>query len=146
VLIALGANGLGVALAMLAITLLTNNALQNLLEPLVFGKTPHPGHRRGTRPADHLRPRPGWLGYGDDRQHPQPLRLSRDRHRADDAHRVEQLRHGQRDLAADLLDDDDVLVAHRRRALDGLDPRDRATGPSRRHRSPTAAGWRRLVR
>ena len=39
VLVALGANGLGVALAMLAITLLTNNTLQNLLEPLVFGKT-----------------------------------------------------------------------------------------------------------
>jgi predicted PurR-regulated permease PerM len=39
VLIALGANGIGVALAMLAITLLTNNTLQNLLEPLVFGKT-----------------------------------------------------------------------------------------------------------
>jgi predicted PurR-regulated permease PerM len=39
VLIALGANGLSVALAMLAITLLTNNTLQNLLEPLVFGKT-----------------------------------------------------------------------------------------------------------
>jgi predicted PurR-regulated permease PerM len=39
VLIALGANGLGVALAVLAITLLTNNTLQNLLEPLVFGKT-----------------------------------------------------------------------------------------------------------
>jgi predicted PurR-regulated permease PerM len=39
VLIALGANGLGVALAMLAITLVTNNTLQNLLEPLVFGKT-----------------------------------------------------------------------------------------------------------
>jgi predicted PurR-regulated permease PerM len=31
--------GLGAALAMLAITLLTNNTLQNLLEPLVFGKT-----------------------------------------------------------------------------------------------------------
>ena len=39
VLVALGANGLSVALAMLAITLLTNNTLQNLLEPLVFGKT-----------------------------------------------------------------------------------------------------------
>jgi predicted PurR-regulated permease PerM len=39
VLIALGANGLSVALAMLAITLLTNNTLQNLLEPLVFGRT-----------------------------------------------------------------------------------------------------------
>ena len=39
VLVAIGANGLGVALAMLAITLLTNNTLQNLLEPLVFGKT-----------------------------------------------------------------------------------------------------------
>jgi putative heme transporter len=39
VLIALGANGVSVAVAMLAITLLTNNTLQNLLEPLVFGKT-----------------------------------------------------------------------------------------------------------
>jgi len=39
VLIALGANGLGVALAMLAITLVANNTLQNLFEPLVFGKT-----------------------------------------------------------------------------------------------------------
>jgi putative heme transporter len=39
VLVALGANGLSVAVAMLAITLLTNNTLQNLLEPLVFGKT-----------------------------------------------------------------------------------------------------------
>jgi putative heme transporter len=39
VLIALGANGVSVALAMLAITLLTNNTLQNLLEPLVFGKS-----------------------------------------------------------------------------------------------------------
>jgi putative heme transporter len=39
VLIALGANGLGVALAMLAITLLTNNTLQNLLEPVAFGRT-----------------------------------------------------------------------------------------------------------
>jgi putative heme transporter len=39
VLIALGANGLSVALAMLAITLLANNTLQNLLEPLAFGRT-----------------------------------------------------------------------------------------------------------
>jgi predicted PurR-regulated permease PerM len=39
VLIALGAEGLSVALAMLAITLLTNNTLQNLLEPVAFGKT-----------------------------------------------------------------------------------------------------------
>jgi hypothetical protein len=39
VLVALGANGLSVAVAMLAITLLTNNTLQNLLEPLVLGKT-----------------------------------------------------------------------------------------------------------
>jgi predicted PurR-regulated permease PerM len=39
VVIALGANGLSVALAMLAITLLTNNTLQNLLEPVAFGKT-----------------------------------------------------------------------------------------------------------
>jgi putative heme transporter len=39
VLIALGANGVGVALVMLGITLLTNNTLQNLLEPVAFGKT-----------------------------------------------------------------------------------------------------------
>ena len=39
VVIALGAKGLSVALAMLAITLLTNNTLQNLLEPVAFGKT-----------------------------------------------------------------------------------------------------------
>jgi putative heme transporter len=39
VLVTLGANGLSVAVAMLAITLLTNNTLENLLEPLVFGKT-----------------------------------------------------------------------------------------------------------
>jgi putative heme transporter len=39
VLIALGANGLSTALAMLAVTLLANNTLQNLFEPLVFGKT-----------------------------------------------------------------------------------------------------------
>ena len=38
VLIALGAEGVSVALAMLAITVLTNNTLQNLLEPLAFGK------------------------------------------------------------------------------------------------------------
>jgi putative heme transporter len=38
VLIAVGANGVSVAVAMLAITLLTNT-LQNLLEPLVFGTT-----------------------------------------------------------------------------------------------------------
>jgi predicted PurR-regulated permease PerM len=38
VLIALGAEGVSVALAMLAITLLTNNTLQNLLEPMAFGK------------------------------------------------------------------------------------------------------------
>jgi predicted PurR-regulated permease PerM len=39
VVIALGAKGVGVALAMLAITLLTNNTLQNLLEPVAFGRT-----------------------------------------------------------------------------------------------------------
>jgi putative heme transporter len=39
VVIALGAKGLSIALAMLAITLLTNNTLQNLLEPVAFGKT-----------------------------------------------------------------------------------------------------------
>jgi predicted PurR-regulated permease PerM len=39
VLIALGAKGLSVALAMLAITLLANNTLQNLLEPVAFGRT-----------------------------------------------------------------------------------------------------------
>jgi predicted PurR-regulated permease PerM len=38
VIIALGANGLSVALAMLAITLLANNTLQNLLEPVAFGR------------------------------------------------------------------------------------------------------------
>ena len=38
-LIALGAKGLSVALAMLAITLLANNTLQNLLEPVAFGRT-----------------------------------------------------------------------------------------------------------
>jgi putative heme transporter len=38
VLIALGANGLGTALAILAIALLSNNTLQNLLEPLAFGR------------------------------------------------------------------------------------------------------------
>jgi predicted PurR-regulated permease PerM len=36
--IALGAEGVSVALAMLAITLVTNNTLQNLLEPMAFGK------------------------------------------------------------------------------------------------------------
>jgi len=39
VAIALGANGLGTALAILAITLLANNTLQNLIEPIAFGKT-----------------------------------------------------------------------------------------------------------
>jgi putative heme transporter len=39
VLIALGAQGVSVAIAMLAITLLTNNTLQNLLEPVAFGRT-----------------------------------------------------------------------------------------------------------
>jgi putative heme transporter len=39
VLFALGAKGLSVALAMLAITLLANNTLQNLLEPVAFGRT-----------------------------------------------------------------------------------------------------------
>jgi putative heme transporter len=39
VLVALGAKGLSVALAMLAITLLANNTLQNLLEPVAFGRT-----------------------------------------------------------------------------------------------------------
>jgi putative heme transporter len=39
VLIALGARGPATALAILAITLLTNNTLQNLLEPVAFGKT-----------------------------------------------------------------------------------------------------------
>ena len=38
VLIALGANGLGTALAILAIALLSNNTLQNLLEPVAFGR------------------------------------------------------------------------------------------------------------
>ena len=39
VVVALGAKGLSVALAMLAITLLANNTLQNLLEPVAFGRT-----------------------------------------------------------------------------------------------------------
>jgi putative heme transporter len=39
VVIALGANGLSTALAILAITLLANNTLQNLLEPVAFAKT-----------------------------------------------------------------------------------------------------------
>jgi predicted PurR-regulated permease PerM len=38
VLIALGANGPSTALAMLAITLLANNTLQNVFEPLAFGR------------------------------------------------------------------------------------------------------------
>jgi putative heme transporter len=39
VLVTLGAKGLSIALAMLAITLLANNTLQNLLEPVAFGRT-----------------------------------------------------------------------------------------------------------
>jgi putative heme transporter len=39
VVIALGANGLSTALAILAIALLANNTLQNLLEPVAFAKT-----------------------------------------------------------------------------------------------------------
>jgi putative heme transporter len=38
VLIAYGSGGLGVALAMLAIVLLANNTIQNLVEPFAFGK------------------------------------------------------------------------------------------------------------
>jgi predicted PurR-regulated permease PerM len=38
VAVAFGAQGLSTALAMLAITLLSNNTLQNLLEPVAFGK------------------------------------------------------------------------------------------------------------
>lgn len=38
VLIALGAKGLSVALIMLAVTLLANNSLQKLMEPLAFGR------------------------------------------------------------------------------------------------------------
>jgi len=38
VLIALGANGLTVALIMLAVTLLANNSLQKILEPVAFGR------------------------------------------------------------------------------------------------------------
>jgi predicted PurR-regulated permease PerM len=38
VVIALGANGLSVALAMLAVTLLANNSLQKILEPVAFGR------------------------------------------------------------------------------------------------------------
>jgi predicted PurR-regulated permease PerM len=37
VLIAYGSGGLGVALAMLAIVLLANNTIQNLVEPFAFG-------------------------------------------------------------------------------------------------------------
>ena len=44
-----------------------------------------------------------------------------------------------RDLAADLLDDADVLVAHRRRPVDGLDA---AVGPQVR---PADAGRRRRM-
>lgn len=39
VVIALGANGLSDALAMLVIVLLANNTLQNLIEPVAFGRT-----------------------------------------------------------------------------------------------------------
>jgi predicted PurR-regulated permease PerM len=39
--VGLGAKGLSVALAMLAITWLANNTLQNLLEPVAFGRTLH---------------------------------------------------------------------------------------------------------
>jgi predicted PurR-regulated permease PerM len=38
VLIALGAKGIGVAVAMLAIVLLSQNTLQNLLQPFAFGR------------------------------------------------------------------------------------------------------------
>jgi predicted PurR-regulated permease PerM len=38
VVIALGAKGLPIALAMFAIVLLANNTLQNLLEPVVYGR------------------------------------------------------------------------------------------------------------
>jgi predicted PurR-regulated permease PerM len=41
VFVALGANGLWVALAMLAIVLLANNTIQNLFEPFAFGRTLH---------------------------------------------------------------------------------------------------------
>ena len=41
VAIAVGAEGLTVGLAMLAVVLLANNALQNLLEPVAFGRTLH---------------------------------------------------------------------------------------------------------
>ena len=37
VLIAYGSGGLGVALAMLAVVLLANNTIQNLVEPFAFG-------------------------------------------------------------------------------------------------------------
>jgi hypothetical protein len=60
VLIALGAKRLSVALAMLAITLLASNSLQNLLEPVASaGPTAAPAGR----PA------------GDDRRHP-PVRAA----------------------------------------------------------------------
>jgi hypothetical protein len=51
VLVALGAKGLSVALVMLAITLLANNTLQNLLEPVAFGRTLRLRHRQGDLPA-----------------------------------------------------------------------------------------------
>ena len=41
VFIALGTNGLPVALAMLAIVLLANNTIQNLFEPFAFGRSLH---------------------------------------------------------------------------------------------------------
>ena len=41
VAIALGAEGLTVGLAMLAVVLVANNTLQNLLEPVAFGRTLH---------------------------------------------------------------------------------------------------------
>ena len=40
-LIAYGSGGLGVAIAMLAIVLLANNTIQNLIEPFAFGSRLH---------------------------------------------------------------------------------------------------------
>ena len=62
VLVALGAKGLSVALAMLAITFLANSTLQNLLEPVAFGRT--------------LRLHPLNVLTGDDGRHP-PVRSAR---------------------------------------------------------------------
>ena len=53
VLIAYGSGGLGVALAMLAIVLLANNTIQNLVEPFAFGNRLAPAPARRTAHRDH---------------------------------------------------------------------------------------------